>query len=606
MTLCINPDCPRSSDPLNANNSTCRNCGSALLLQNRYRILGKLGAGGFGDTYEIDDEGTRKVLKVLTEQNPKAIELFRQEASVLSRLNSNGIPKVELNGYFTLTTPKGDVLHCLVMEKIEGVDLARWMLNRSYRPIEQEQAIDWLRQLIKILDLVHSHQFFHRDIKPQNIMLRSTGELVLIDFGAVRQITSTILAGGSNTKIVSQGYSPPEQQNGYSIKQSDFFALGRTFVFLLTGKEPCDRAIYNPLSNKLEWRDKTSNISPGLLQLIDDLMEPIASNRPQNGKEILQRLLELEKNTVRVVPRCTRNQVARIPYRFSIGLAIGSVALFASIANFLPKSPIIQSSELSTLENPNRKSPSVASVEESSRKGLNDSRRFPSSLPTSKETRLKSDESKTTREIEKNVNNSQSSSRKSPSVASVEKSSRKSLNNSRRFPSSLPTSKETRLKSDESKTTREIEKNTNNSQSSLKANSNNHSVLTTRVRKTNSADSRKTALVPKRLKSELTEKTNENIWTNRPSQQNRSTANPGSKIVKTVPNQQAKKRGKKNTNQSVAIDSTGQQRVLSPQPPPKTVVRSSPTLIDPAQPWNVQDPIPSSSDSIEKIIREEK
>ncbi|MEH1833997.1 MAG: protein kinase [Nostoc sp.] len=296
MTYCINPHCPKPVDPVNANNLICRNCGSEILLQGRYRVIKQLGQGGFGNTFEVDECGKTKVLKVLTEKNPKAIELFQQEAKVLSQLNSVGIPKVEPDGYFTVLPKNSSVpLHCLAMEKIEGVNLEQWMEFRNYQPISETQALNWLKQLVEILALVHAHQYFHRDIKPQNIMLRPSGQLVLIDFGAVRQVTTTIVAGNSHTRIISQGYSPPEQQNGYSVQQSDFFALGRTFIFLLTGKEPQDKEIYDPLTNELHWRKSTLNISPLLANLIDHLMAPTANHRPQNTQVILQKLDGIEK-----------------------------------------------------------------------------------------------------------------------------------------------------------------------------------------------------------------------------------------------------------------------------------------------------------------------
>ncbi|MDB9455593.1 serine/threonine protein kinase [Dolichospermum circinale] len=311
MSYCINPHCPKPIDLANANNPICRNCGSQLLLQNRYRVLKQLGQGGFGNTFEIDDGGETKVLKVLTENNSKAVELFQQEAKVLSQLNSVGIPKVEADGYFTVLPKNSSVpLHCLVMEKIAGVNLEQWMEVRKYQTISEKEAVNWLKQIVEILALVHAQKYFHRDIKPQNIMLRPSGQLVLIDFGAVRQITTTILAGNSHTRIISQGYSPPEQQNGYSVQQSDFFALGRTFIFLLTGKEPQDKAIYDPLTNELHWRKYAVNISPLLADLIDNLIAPTANQRPENTKVILQRLKDIEQglNQVHVFRNTTKIQ----------------------------------------------------------------------------------------------------------------------------------------------------------------------------------------------------------------------------------------------------------------------------------------------------------
>ena len=301
MSYCLNPNCLNPSDPLNAHNRICRHCGSSLLLQNRYRLVRLLGEGGFGKTFEISDTlGTAKVLKVLTENNTKAIALFEREAAVLGCLQHPGIPRVEPDGYFTFSprnSPKP--LHCLVMEKIEGSNLEEWFINiGSSQPISQQQAKAWLKQLVEILDKVHHEQYFHRDIKPSNIMLRPTGQLVLIDFGSVREVTGTYLAkvgGGGHkvTGIVSPGYTPPEQANGKAVPQSDFFALGRTMVFLLTGHDPNDFS-ENSRNGQLIWREKAPQISPNLADLIDYLMAPFPGNRPQNTGVILQRLHDLD------------------------------------------------------------------------------------------------------------------------------------------------------------------------------------------------------------------------------------------------------------------------------------------------------------------------
>jgi len=253
-----------------------------------------LGGGGFGDVYEIDEQGSPKVLKVLRSDNPKALNLFQQEAKVLSKLTCTGIPKVDKDGYFAYTPKQSkESIYCLVMEKIEGLDLHSWLAIQNHQPITQELAFDWLNQLLRILAEVHLENYFHRDIKPSNIMIRNDGSLVLIDFGAVRELTATVMAGCINTAIFSPGYSPPEQQNGYSVPQSDFFALGRTFVYLLTGKEPSDPDIYIPSTNELLWRNYATHISIELADLIDNLMLSVASQRPKNAEVILARLRTL-------------------------------------------------------------------------------------------------------------------------------------------------------------------------------------------------------------------------------------------------------------------------------------------------------------------------
>lgn len=297
MSYCINPKCSHPSDPKNIEQLFCVNCGSSLILQQRYRVIQPLGKGGCGEVFEIDDNGTTKVLKRLNQKSTKIISLFKQEAKVLSRLQHPGIPKVEKDGYF-LYQPEGirNPIHCLVMEKIEGVNLAEWLEFRENKPIGEEEAIAWLLQLIDILEKLHQNHYFHRDIKPSNIMLKPDGQLVLIDFGTVREITDTYLAKiGTNKELTSvhtYGYTPVEQINGKPLPQSDFFALGRTFVYLLTGKEP-DEFEENSEA-KLSWRDSATHISQSLADLIDWLMEPLPGQRPPHTEIIRQCLKELQ------------------------------------------------------------------------------------------------------------------------------------------------------------------------------------------------------------------------------------------------------------------------------------------------------------------------
>ncbi|MEH2242239.1 serine/threonine-protein kinase [Nostoc sp.] len=272
MTLCINPQCPR---PQNSENILfCQACGSELLLEGRYRVTRQLGAGGFAKTFEVNHANTLKVLKVLMLDDTKAVSLFQQEAQVLNHLNHPGIPKGD--GYFTFSPKNSQApLHWLVMEKIEGLDLHQYMEQRGNRPIDEKLALLWLTQLANILHEVHQQNFFHRDIKLPNIMLKADGHLALIDFGTAREVTRTYYqkaAGQNITGIISPGYTPLEQANGKAVPQSDFFALGRTFVYLLTGKSP-EQFSEDPRTAKLMWRDSALQVSKQVASLIDYLME---------------------------------------------------------------------------------------------------------------------------------------------------------------------------------------------------------------------------------------------------------------------------------------------------------------------------------------------
>ncbi|MEL6460108.1 MAG: RDD family protein [Cyanobacteria bacterium J06621_15] len=296
MSLCINPLCQKPED--NPDNTLfCFGCGSELLLEGRYRVTKELGGGGFGKTYEVNEtrSNSNKVLKVLINNHPKAVELFQREAEVLKSLNHPGIPKVESDSYFVYF-PRSSTqpLHCLIMEKIEGLDLWEYIRQRQQRPIDEKLAIRWLSEVVDILQKVHTQNFFHRDIKPSNIMLRPNGRLALIDFGSAREVTETYIAKqvqGQVTGIMTAGYSPPEQMHGQAMQQSDFFALGRTFVFLLTGREPGD--FYNAQTGELKWQEATLGVKPEFASLLDQMMEHVPNLRPTNTQIISQKLADI-------------------------------------------------------------------------------------------------------------------------------------------------------------------------------------------------------------------------------------------------------------------------------------------------------------------------
>lgn len=279
----------------------CQSCGSYLLLEGRYRVMRLLGEGGFAKTYEVSDRTSiPKVLKVLTKDQSKAVEQFQREAKVLIRLNHPGIPQGEESFTFFPQNSQ-ELVHCLVMEKIERENLQEWLKNRGDRPISERQAIDWLTQLANTLHEVHQQQLIHRDIKPSNIMLKPDGQLVLIDFGIAREITETYeqkLAAGQITATYTYGYAPLEQVIGRAVPQSDFFALGRTFVYLLTGKHP------NEIGNNYRdpntdddwnWREAAPKVSDLLADFIDQLMARPIQKRPPDTQAILKQLVEIEQ-----------------------------------------------------------------------------------------------------------------------------------------------------------------------------------------------------------------------------------------------------------------------------------------------------------------------
>jgi eukaryotic-like serine/threonine-protein kinase len=283
MRYCINPHCPNPKNPDAP--SRCKACGSSLIFSEWcYQAIKALDKqegrtpGERSDTrlYEVvDDEGKPGVLKVLTNNSSKLVELFEREAEILRQLRHRGIPRFD--NLFTFVPSNGTELRCLVMEEIEGQNLKQWLDNNG--AISQDITLNWLRQLVEILDLVHRNRFLHQDIKPDNIMHTPDGRLVLIDFSDV-------------SGIVSLGYTAPEQAEGKAVPQSDFFALGRTFVHLITGRHPIDLP-KDFETCRLNWRLSAPQVSQPLADLIDDLMAPFPGQRPQNAQVILERINQI-------------------------------------------------------------------------------------------------------------------------------------------------------------------------------------------------------------------------------------------------------------------------------------------------------------------------
>lgn len=299
---CINPHCQqRQNSP---EFGYCQACQTPLRVRNRYRLMRLLRSRkpeNPTEVFEIADQGTPKILKVLSSDDPTRDRAFRREAEILAQLNHPSIPKVDLDGYFKISLPSGVRLQCIVLQKIEGTNLEEWV--KVHGKLSQDQALQWLEALIEILDRVHGKGFFHRDIKPSNILRQPNGNLALIDFGSARSFESpTYLAkinrrhfnpfdaeSESVTAWGSPGYTPPEQFNGHAVPPSDFYSIGRTWVYLMTSIQPI-RLREDPQTGKLDWYSYAPQIAPPFKHYIDTLMSVLPGRRPQTTQIILQYL----------------------------------------------------------------------------------------------------------------------------------------------------------------------------------------------------------------------------------------------------------------------------------------------------------------------------
>jgi hypothetical protein len=207
----------------------------------RYEVVRPLGRGGFAHTFLARDpeRGREVALKTLhgaLVTDPKSYQLFEREARVLLGLRHRGVPEfVEFFRAEILGTPTA----VLVMEYVDGMSLSHQIAEG--RPLAPLQVLDFMLEMLGILDYLHTRvpPILHRDIKPANVLIRPDGAPVLVDFGAVRNVFRAPGESGS-TVVGTYGYMPYEQYMGQASPTSDLYALGATFLHLVTGRPPSD------------------------------------------------------------------------------------------------------------------------------------------------------------------------------------------------------------------------------------------------------------------------------------------------------------------------------------------------------------------------------
>lgn len=211
------------------------------LHQGRYVIEARLGQGGMGTVYLAADKNLRN-MKVAIKENAEVSkatqEQFRREAEMLAHLQHPNLPRV--SNYFIESSGR----QYLVMDYIDGQTL-REILSRSTSPLAETDVTRWLDQILDTLDYMHTwvdpatgqrQPIIHRDIKPDNIKIASSGSLYLVDFGIAKVVSGE--ATMVSQRAYSRGFSPIEQYTGGTDARSDIYSLGATLYSLLTRKLP--------------------------------------------------------------------------------------------------------------------------------------------------------------------------------------------------------------------------------------------------------------------------------------------------------------------------------------------------------------------------------
>ncbi len=264
-----------------------------LFLDRRYQIIEVLAKGGFGQTFLAKDiKRPGSPICVVKQLKPsfsdpgllnKARELFNREAETLQILGENSqIPR--LLAYF-----EENQEFYLIQEYITGKTLDQELIPGQ--SVTEVQGVEIVKQLLEILAFVHSHKVIHRDIKPSNIIRRETDhKLVLIDFGAVKRITTEV---GQKTIIIgTPGYMPIEQLNGQPNFTSDIYAVGMIGIEALTGTNPQHND-----SSEISMLLQSAKVSNPVAKILTKMVSVNYQERYQSATEALQAINNLENTT---------------------------------------------------------------------------------------------------------------------------------------------------------------------------------------------------------------------------------------------------------------------------------------------------------------------
>jgi eukaryotic-like serine/threonine-protein kinase len=273
------------------------------MLKGRYQVIQQLTQGGFGVTFVAEDTqrpGNPKcVVKKLQprfddEQTLKiAKRLFQQEAETLEKLGThNQIP--QLLAYFDDNQD-----FYLVQEYIEGHDLSQEIPPGASK-LSEAEVIQLLTEIVEILEFVHQNNVIHRDIKPSNIRRRKLdGKIVLIDFGAVKEIPNLELTQQGETKftvtIGTPGYMPAEQAAGTPKLCSDIYAVGVICIQALTGIYFNNKGEMPRGENgELSWREH-AEVSPEFAEILEKMVRYDHRHRYVNAIELISAITSLKK-----------------------------------------------------------------------------------------------------------------------------------------------------------------------------------------------------------------------------------------------------------------------------------------------------------------------
>src|SRR5947209_8115329 len=265
--------------------------GPGTIVDDRYKILSRLGAGGMADVFLAEDQqlGRKVALKLLHRrfaQDPDFVERFRREAQAAAGLQHPNVVSVYDRGAY-------DGTYYIAMEYLSGRTLKQ--LIRDEAPLDPVRAIDITVQILKAARFAHRHGVIHRDLKPHNVIVDEADHAKVTDFGIARAGASDMTETGSIMGTAQ--YLSPEQAQGHAVSAtSDLYSIGVVLYELLTGRVPFDADSAVTIALKHVSQTPTAptqvnaQVPPELEQVVMWVLNKNPSDRPQDADQFITAL----------------------------------------------------------------------------------------------------------------------------------------------------------------------------------------------------------------------------------------------------------------------------------------------------------------------------
>ncbi|MBV8955735.1 MAG: Stk1 family PASTA domain-containing Ser/Thr kinase [Solirubrobacterales bacterium] len=267
---------------------------TGALIDGRYKVLSRVGAGGMADVLLAEDQqlGRKVALKLMYRrfsEDPGFVERFRREAQAAAGLQHPNVVSVYDRGAY-------DDTYYIAMEYLPGRSLKQ--LIRAEAPLDQVRAIDITLQILKAARFAHRRGVIHRDLKPHNVIVDESDHAKVTDFGIARAGASDMTETGSIMGTAQ--YLSPEQAQGLAVSEaSDLYSIGVILYELVTGRVPFDAeaavtiAIKHVSEAPLPPSAINPAVAPELEQVILWALNKNPSDRPTNADELIAALAQV-------------------------------------------------------------------------------------------------------------------------------------------------------------------------------------------------------------------------------------------------------------------------------------------------------------------------